>query len=46
MSTPICPICESHLTGDAVREERCQCCGSPLPKPEPKTEPKKEEQPK
>ncbi len=27
-----CPVCESPLTTDAVREGRCQCCGSPLPK--------------
>ncbi len=29
--TRVCPVCESPLTTDAVREGRCQCCGSPLP---------------
>lgn len=45
MPAPICPVCESHLTGDAVREGRCQCCGTPLPKAEPKPEMTEEEQP-
>lgn len=45
MPAPICPICESHLTGDAVREGRCQCCGSPLPKKTELTEESKEENP-
>lgn len=26
-----CPTCESPLTTDAIREGRCQCCGSDLP---------------
>ncbi len=42
MPAPTCPICDSHLTGDAVRAERCQCCGSSLPKPEPAEESKEE----
>jgi|GEM_PF-3579431 len=43
MPAQTCPICESHLTGDAMREGRCQCCGSPLPKPESKEAPKEEQ---
>lgn len=39
MPAPICPICESHLTGDAQREGRCQCCGSPLPTAQPASPP-------
>jgi hypothetical protein len=37
-----CPVCESPLTTDAIREGRCQCCGSQLPKGEAsKTDEKK-----
>lgn len=35
MAEKICPVCESSLTGEAIREGRCQCCGSALPQPEP-----------
>ncbi|MBX3050218.1 MAG: hypothetical protein KF753_02020 [Caldilineaceae bacterium] len=44
MSAPICPICESHLTGDAQREGRCQCCGSPFPTVQLTVQPKEEAQ--
>jgi predicted amidophosphoribosyltransferase len=33
----ICPVCESPLTTDAVRQGKCQCCGSPLPEQESKS---------
>lgn len=44
MAEKTCPVCESSLTGDAIREGRCQCCGSPLPQPE-SAEPETDEQP-
>lgn len=33
-----CPVCESPLTTDAIREGKCQCCGSPLPKATPEAD--------
>ena len=38
MAQKTCPVCESPLTTDAIREGRCQCCGSELPQSEPEDE--------